>query len=149
VAGYHKRVAALTALVAGSRVLGAVLGVVSAEFREVVRVKRVGSIMRRRLLQVLHSTRALDTALAEFTAGHHCQGRARSLNQYLKELTRHSSASLRRQLTISEHGRFKASIANIRNQYMHRAGTFPPTDAEVASLLVEMDDCLALVIALE
>lgn len=144
---HAKRIATIQALIAGSIVTGAAeYPVISAEFSQVPILGRLRNKARRRLLQVLHSTRAVDTALKCFLLHHGCTP-GTSINRHLAELTKHNAASIS-QLSKSEHARYRVSIANPRNRYMHVAGAHPVDDAEVATLLGEMDACLARVLAL-
>lgn len=147
----HKRRArTLEALACGVPCLAAHprLKSIRAEFAEVYAVRKVRRATRRRLLEVLHSTRAIDTALAAFVGHHGCvpsNGRSpKSLGQYLHALHDHTVPGLR-QLTKTQRDHFNLKIARPRNLYMHDAGTFPSLDADVQALLSEMAACLAAV----
>jgi hypothetical protein len=52
------------------------LSVLQAEFNEVYGVRKIRRASRRRLLEVLHSTRALDSTLKAFINHHGCLQRA-------------------------------------------------------------------------
>jgi hypothetical protein len=147
-AGHRKRIATLQALVVGTPALAPVANVVLPELSEVYSSRKVQHGNRKRLLQVLHSTRALDSSLSQFTSYHQCRGRARSLGQYLRCLVNHASPTLRYSLPDLLRRRYQAAIVDRRNDYMHRAGAFPMTDGEVAQLLSNMDDCLSIVVGL-
>jgi hypothetical protein len=147
----HKaRVRTLQALVSGlpSLATGPSLTGIRAEFGEVYAVRKVRRATRRRLLEVLHSTRALDTALRAFVAHHGCRTSRvpvpTSLGQYLYALRDHTVAGLGR-FTEPQRAHFMSSIVIPRNRYMHEAGLFPTADADIQTLLSEMDACLAAV----
>jgi hypothetical protein len=98
------------------------------------------------LLQVLHSTRALDSTLAVFTSYYAISVPRPSLGGYLRELTRHHVPGLGL-LRESDRAQYKRTIVDKRNLYMHEAGTFP-SRGEISFLLSEMHACLARVLAL-
>ena len=123
------------------------------ELGEVYAVRKVRMKSRRRLLEVLHSTRALDTALKAFVVAKGCLPRPKhgrpvrapsSLGGYLTALEEHSIAGLNR-LTAAERRHYQTSIVNVRNVYMHEAGAFPAIDSEVQVLVSEMHACLTAV----
>jgi hypothetical protein len=124
------------------------LNAILDEFAEAHTVRRVRKATRRQLLEILHSTRALDTALAAFIDHHGCRdGKGRvphSLGQYLFALRDHSVVGLGR-ITGPERLQFNSAIVVPRNRYAHEAGTFPSGEAEVNSLLAEMGACLTVV----
>jgi hypothetical protein len=137
--GHRARISALTAIVAGNPLPPHQSGVVQRELGEVYAVRTVRNTARRLLLQVLHSTRALDTGLTALitVAG---GPQPHSLGNALLYLERtgihgnHLPAALRR--------RYQTNIVDSRNKYMHEAGVFPVVDLEVALLLSEMQACL-------
>lgn len=141
------RISTLQALVAGSAIFanpGAVR--VIAEFEEAHKCGRVRKETRRLLLRVLHSTRALDTALQLFVA-HHGIPAGRSLGAYLQALEtyKHSTLSL---LPGSDRLRYQTDIVDKRNVYIHEAGAFPVNEREIAVLLGDMHLCLQQVFGL-
>lgn len=129
---------------------------VLAEYGEVYAVRKIRRGTRRRILEVLHSTRALDSALSHFVGHHGCRGRTRSgrparapnsLGGYLMALRDHTVAGLRR-LPAAQQSHFQSHIVDVRNRYMHEADAYPVGDREVQLLLAEMDACLAAVVRL-
>jgi hypothetical protein len=146
---HRRRIRTIQAIIAGSPAIvnDPLYDVIIREFDEVYCARRVRIRDRRRLLQVLHSTRALDTCLRVFIDFHNCPS-ARSLGGYLRSLQNHRSPTLRGRLSHPERHRFQNSITNNRNRYMHEAGAYPTDDNEVAQLLSEMQDCLLIVLAL-
>jgi hypothetical protein len=110
------------------------------------RVSAIPAESRRRLLQILHSTRALDTALKAFVQHHAIQAKP-SLGGYLTALTGHQVVGLRR-LTPARQAQYQQRIVSPRNKYMHEAGTAPTDHHEILGLLSEMQSCLAEVTAL-
>jgi len=97
------------------------------------------------LLQVLHSTRALDTGLATLlNAGGVVP--ARSLGGMLRQLEMPGVHG--NQLPAGSAAYFQTYIVDDRNWYMHEAGTFPAASSEIAALLSEMEACLMQAISL-
>ena len=146
----HKaRVHTLQALCAGLPCLAtsSSLGNIQSEFAEVHAVGRIRFVRRRRILEILHSTRALDTTLRVFITHHGCTGRRgtpRGLGQYLCALRDHSVAGLGH-LTPTDTQRFVRNISDERNRYIHEAGKNPTADVDVQILLSEMHACLTIV----
>ena len=147
---HRARVRTLQALVAGHPSLGAhaQLNDILAEFDEVHAVRKIRRDSRKRLLEVLHSTRALDTTLAAFVGHYGCRAPGsqppKTLGQYLRALRDHGVTGLNRLAEPHRH-RFQAAIADRRNHYMHQASAFPPDDVEIQTLLSEMATCLTVV----
>jgi len=138
----------MQSLVAGSPVSGtAKHGDIQREFDEVLLARRVIKRSRKRLLQVLHSTRALDSTLKEFTDLHGCLPNPPSLGSYLYALKDGSCAAIAR-ISAVERRHYQASIVKPRNEYMHEAGRTPTDDPEVLALLAEMEACLQRVLSL-
>lgn len=91
---------------------------------------------RRQLLQVLHSTRALDTSLKEYLASQGIPSSGSSLGSYLYALANHSILAIAK-LPKSDQQRYQLKIVDERNRYMHQAGACPASDAEIRILLSE------------
>lgn len=145
----NRRLQTMKALVHASAELSAnaaMCSTVCAEFDEAVRASAVSGESRRRLLQILHSTRALDTALKAFVQHHAIQAKP-SLGGYLKALTQHGVMGLRK-LPPPRQSQYQQRIVNPRNKYMHEAGAAPTDHHEILALLSEMQSCLAEVTAL-
>lgn len=135
----RSRVTALQAIVAGSPLPLNDARTVIREFQEVLDADRVRRVPRRLLLQVLHSTRALDTGLsALLTAGGVIP--STSLGRMLRQLE--SPGLHGNQLPAGTAAYYQACIVNSRNRYMHEAGTFPSVAMEILTLLSDMDACL-------
>jgi hypothetical protein len=147
-ANHRQRIDALRALIAGS-VLGAnpIAPIVDAEFLDCISAGRVRILRRRYLLQVLHSTRALDSALRAFLDHHGILQNQNTLNQYLVAL-RDNGTGVPMPLPEAQRLYFRQRIVDQRNIFMHRAGAAPLADQDVADLLGEMDACLAVVFSL-
>lgn len=141
------RVRAIQALLKGSVLKGTPAEtVVHDEYEETYRANRVRKQSRRWLLQVLHSTRGLDTFLGEFLKRHGI-GAGKSLGSHLHKLKSHSCATIG-QIDAPYRARFQGSVVDPRNKYMHNAGVSPANDAEVQTLLSEMDSLLVIVTTL-
>lgn len=154
-AGHKSRILTLQALVAGMSALAGqpASKAINDEFYEVFRVRKVRISKRRHLLEILHSARALDTALQTFVAHHKCssphlRGKpASSLGSCLIALRDHAIPTIGR-ITNAERSHFNSKIVASRNHYMHQAGAFPANESEVNILLAEMHACLARVASL-
>jgi hypothetical protein len=120
---------------------------IDSELKELAVSSRVWRRRRKYLLQVLHTTRTLDTFLVSFTSHHGCKVSGKSLGRYLVALRDHNLKHLRA-LTEAERKQFQDAIVDLRNTYMHAAGRFPATDAEISKLLSDMHACLSCVVAL-
>lgn len=143
-----RRVRLMKALVAGSPVSGTAKHAdIQAEFEEVLLVRRVIKRSRKRLLQVLHSTRALDSTLTAFIHLKGYRSTPSSLGSYLYALRDGNGTSLNR-ISETERAHYQKHIVGLRNQYMHEAGLMPTTDSEVLTLLAEMETCLQRVLSL-
>lgn len=136
-----KRIDTLKILVASHPDLmhDARIGDIVKELQKVIETKRVAG-ENRWLLQVLHTTRALDTCLSRVVANRGIPTTMPSLGGYL--------IGLRNANIIVEHQRsyWKNTIVDPRNGYMHSANNMPRQGA-ANSLLDEMDSCLAVVLA--
>jgi hypothetical protein len=113
-------------------------GDVVRELLRVVETKRIAG-GDRWLLQVLHTTRALDTCLARVVAQRGWAVTTPSLGAYLMKL--------RTKGVIVEHQRshWQDNLVRPRNTYMHSANQMPP--AHMADdLLNEMDACMSIVL---
>lgn len=143
-----KRIETLNAIVTGSSIANEhECNLVLGEFNEVYRCTNVQPRNRKYLLQVLHSTRGLDSALSAFVRINSLTSQVSSLGGYIKTLTEHKNPSLQ-QLSQAERTRYQQQIVDIRNKYMHVAGAFPNQEQIVNNLLSEMHACLSRVAAL-
>ena len=139
----------MQAILAGSPLAGRQnLKFISNELGEVTQSASIFRQGRRQLLQIVHSTRALDTALKELLTSHGIPtGNQNSLGAYLLAFENHSIGGVSK-LPKANRQRYQISIVNARNKYMHQAGSFPSNDGEVRSLLSEMQACLIEVFSL-
>jgi hypothetical protein len=113
---------------------------VDAELAEVIGAMKVSHRPRKLLLQIVHASRAADTALEEVTRRvHHIPitHREASLGKCLMKL---AAAGI---ITSIERDRYQRGIAHVRNGFMHEAGRFPTHENEVEDLLSEVRACLA------
>jgi hypothetical protein len=92
------------------------------------------------LLAVLHTTRTLDTSLAEILIYKGWISTPQSLGKYLVHLSSHNI------LRAAEKNDYNDKIVKKRNKYMHEAGAMP-TQIEANSILSEMHACLSIVLA--
>jgi hypothetical protein len=147
---HFRRIQAIHAVVAGSVVSRSVsYAKIRDEFSEVAKDGRIVNRNRRFLLQVLHSTRALDTSLAELINQYGIINNARSLGAYLKVFSSTSFGALgHARLPSAKVTYYQNAIVNKRNQYMHSAGAVPANNDEIRILLSEMQACLFEIFAL-
>lgn len=122
---------------------------IKGELNDVLRVSKVSDNRRRWLLQVLHSTRALDSALAAFIQQRGIRPAKRrrkptGLGGYLKLLEAHGGSG-RGRLPRGFADKYQTSIVKHRNRFMHEAGSFPRNEAEIRVLLGEMQSCMVAV----
>lgn len=149
----HKvRIATVQAILAGTCIGTGPSGpIVQTEFGAVHEACRIRKPNRRRLLEVVHSARALDSSLKAFVQHHGCQETGKRLpcamGGYLHALEKHSVVGLGK-ISAIQRKQFQTAIVDIRNRFLHEAGAFPLTDKEVDTLLSDMHACLAAVAAL-
>lgn len=149
----HKtRIRTLQAILAGSCVGTSPVGIVVIdEFDAVHQAGRIRNPNRRRILEVLHSARALDSGLKAFVQHHGCQEPGKqppnAMGGYLHALQKHTIVGLGK-ISGTQRTHFQAAIVSKRNTFLHEAGTFPANDVEVDTLLSSMHTCLATVVAL-
>jgi len=137
-----KRIETLAALTSSHRTLinSPKLAQILGELNRIVQAERAPTTYAW-ILKVLHTTRALDTSLAEVLAhqGWSIGDDNPSLGVYLKTFEK------KRVLTPTQRLAFRQAVADKRNLYMHQAGAMPsPTEAD--KILSEMDACLALIL---
>ena len=146
-----KRIETIVALVSAKGFPPLATGTICDEFESVKNVESHPVIKRRHLLQVLHSTRALDSCLKEATilAGCCPPLNKQSLGGYLTALVNGPVAlPFLNVLPQASFTAYKSSILAHRNKYMHQAGAYPATDAEVGALLSSMEACVTEVLGL-
>lgn len=149
----HKsRIRTLQAILAGTCIGVSPAGVVvHGEFEAVHQAGRIRNPSRRRILQVLHSARALDSGLKAFVQHHRCQEPGKpppnAMGGYLHALQKHRIAGLG-QITGTQRSHFQAAIVSKRNTFLHEAGMYPANEVEVETLVSEMHVCPATVVAL-
>ncbi len=109
------------------------------ELQRVIETKRIAG-GDRWLLQVLHTTRALDTCLSRVVAQRGWTVQKPSLGAYLVKLSAKG--------VIVEHQRrhWQDTLVQPRNTYMHSANQMPPQRG-ADDLLDEMDACMSIVLA--
>lgn len=139
----------IEAIMAGSRVAtaGPVKQRLDDEWRALAESARLAR-PRRELLQVIHTSRLLDSFMASFLAHHAIlYSPPPGMGNYLKALRDHSRPAVGK---LPEHRRLhhQNHVVRVRNVFMHQAGVFP-TQKQADELLSSMHVCLAEVAALE
>jgi hypothetical protein len=118
------------------------LAQVEHELVELEHCDRVMPEKRKRLLQVLHATRALDTTLGEVLVQNGISSPPMSLGPRLRQLA-HIPSGTRGHLSQSAIQGYVAAISTGRNKYAHRANAFPSSTLEVDRIVSEVGACLA------
>jgi hypothetical protein len=141
-----RRVNALRAIVAGAqaRTGSQDFTHVDIELQEIDGVKRINPQTRKWLLEVLHGTRALDTALKEVYRSHGLNPE-HSLGPLLWQLTKLPPGSPG-YLTLGNRARFSKRIGDARNQIAHNANAFPRSSKETDGILSEIETCFVLTV---
>lgn len=116
------------------------------EFDEALSAGNLSFGSRRFLLQVLHSTRALDTFLSSFLSFHAIVP-GKSLRNHLNNLEGYTGNSFSR-LPGGRAQYYQNTVIDSRNKYMHQAGTSPQDHFEMVTLLTEMQKCFSEVLSL-
>ncbi len=146
--GHRRRITAMQALLVGTPVSRCPEYVdIHREFESVYEGRRIRNLRNRHLLQVVHSCRALDTCLKAVLIQDH-QLAPNGMGSALYQLRDHGIRRTGRHLAESLRRTHNASVARIRNHYLHSAGAYPGNSTQVDSLLTSMQSCLQDVIAL-
>lgn len=114
-------------------------GDVVRELQRVVETKRIAG-GDRWLLQVLHTTRALDTCLSRVIAQSGWNLQTPSLGAYLTKLQNKGV------IVSHQRNHWQDKLVRPRNTYMHSANQMPPQYV-AESILDEMDSCMSVVLA--
>lgn len=140
-----KRHATVRAIVNGSSLYNksAEFAQVDAELEEVSKVGRVQPERRKRLLQGLHSTRALDTCTG-IVLSLHGVSPDRSLGPRLTQL-KNLPAAARGHLSHATIDTLRKSICSKRNDYVHKANMYPKSSQEVDSLVADVETFLSAI----
>jgi len=120
---------------------------IMSEFDEIKNARWVLRTNRRHLLQIIHSSRGVDSTLKTFIQFHQLSTNSNNLGSNLFTLRDHSSLSIGR-ITESQRSHFQRNIVRIRNRFMHEAGAFPSSENEVRSLISEIQFCISIVVTL-
>jgi hypothetical protein len=143
--GIGNRVATVKALVVGVPGFAAVRGDVVIELDELYDARLVRKRQRRRLLQVIHASRAVDTALATILVADGVSPAPRSIGESLNKLR--SRGVHGGKLTATDVTTYSARFRVVRNRYAHDAGAFP-SETEAAIHIADMETCLVKTAAL-
>jgi hypothetical protein len=141
---HRRRVGALKALVIASLPV-AEAAVVGDELDRVCDAGLIRKLPRRYLLEVIHSSRAIDTGLQAYLRHRAGVGRD-SIGKVLYYLNNTGIGGIT--LPTPAYTAHIAAVARVRNRYAHEAGAFPSGLPEVETLLDDMHACLTDVFAL-
>lgn len=121
---------------------------IKSELNEILSDHKVKKQGKKNLLNIVHTTRALDTALKVFLTHHNIRNNTHSLGQYLYQLRNHNNNDVG---TITENQRrlYQTEIVDLRNDYMHNAGKIATNESEVNNLISNMHNLLQTVAGLE
>lgn len=138
-----KRHETLRAIVRGSSsfLLAPEFSKVDTELLELTRCSRIQPEKRKRLLQAIHATRALDTSLGALLTLHgvapeHSLGPRMS---QMANLPTHLRGHLPQSLVIG----FRKSICDKRNKCVHNADHYPASSQEIDVLVSDIQTCLS------
>lgn len=146
-----RKLQTIKALVDGNRILNQDPGITRGlrnELNAIENAASTNSKQRRLLMQVLHTTRALDTSLRVYLGkrGVLTSGK-NSLGAYLHEASTHKVMTVGH-LHPKRHQHFHDAVVVPRNKYLHRADSYPRDENEVMKLLCEMYACMEEVLVL-
>jgi hypothetical protein len=145
--GYKKRIETLQVLVGGSPVRNRPeYRDILHELNEVAGVYRVTPDQRRRFLEAIHASRALESTLSAFLQYYRIRSKA-ALGSYLYELTKHTSTAIG-QLDIADRNFYQNNIVKLRNAIAHQANKYPANDGQIRTLLSHLDQCLSRILNL-
>ncbi len=113
---------------------------IEAELEELSNCNRIGPERRKRLLQVLHSTRALDSTLGKLIS-HYGQVPETSLGPRLSQLKNLPSGQ-RGHLSHATIDAFRRAICSKRNKFVHTANAYPTSSNEVDGLVGDIQSVL-------
>jgi hypothetical protein len=114
---------------------------IDAELQELSNCRRVNPDRRKRLLQVIHSTRALDSALGTLLTLHgHIP--ADSLGPRMNQL-KNLPAAQRGHLSQATIDTLRKAICRKRNRFVHNANAYPTSTMEVDSLVADIHTCFS------
>jgi hypothetical protein len=136
-----RRVNTLRAIAAGARgrIGSAAFVHVDHELQELGSVAHIAPEKRKHLLQLLHATRALDTALKEVIRSYHITPQ-HSLGPVLKQLSQ-LPLGAPGHITTADYVRFMSTVRVARNRFAHEANAFPRSARETESILSEIEVC--------
>lgn len=140
---WKRRADTMRALVRGSAIGGtASCTVILEELNGVYHATKLHDQKRKHLLQVLHGCRALDGTLKELIFVMKIPHGGHTMGSYLKSLAAATKISHK------EQHEYYNKIVKLRNRYMHEAGAFPKSEADVTMLLSNIEASLARLSAL-
>jgi hypothetical protein len=139
-----RRIGALRALIAGAS-CAASLGKVDREILELAGAAKVQIEKRKHLMQILHATRALDSALGEALRSYGIGNVPFSLGD---RLWAHNNLPVGHPSHLASHvvHRFIRMVCRPRNTFMHEADAFPRSYREADALISEIEACFTMVL---
>jgi hypothetical protein len=142
------RIKTLIALFNGSGIAtGQPANKIIAELNAILLANRVAPLKRKFILKVLHTTRSVDSLLKAFVTQHAITGGAYSIGTYIKRLEINNNPGLNK-FSQNERRRYQERIADIRNDHMHNADSYPRDERAVNELIGEMHSLMARVFQL-
>lgn len=120
---------------------------IKQELKQVLLDDRIPYSNKRNLLQIVHTTRALDTSLRNFLDFYEITENANALGKYLLRLRNHNSDEIEK-ITEPERLHYRKNIADIRNKYLHSAGKVVTNASEVNNLATEMRRLMVRIVQL-
>lgn len=123
------------------------IAALEAEYRQVIDVAILTPPQRKHILQILHSTRALDSTLRAILDHYSIRGDADALGKYLYKFRDHRNRHISN-ICDATRMHYQTTIVQIRNLHLHNAGSYPNNDLDVYALIGEMNALLALIATL-
>lgn len=137
-----KRVQTIKILVSSSVPMNRDKNDINKDLEEIININTMRPLKRRHLIAIFFSSRAIDTALKCFLDYHSIRGNHYSIGEYISKLCNHSNSNINR-IGADEKEKYKRTIANVRNRFLHKANIYPSGNHEVNTLLSEIDSLLS------
>jgi hypothetical protein len=121
------------------------LTTVDRELLELAGTTKVQLERRKHLMQILHATRALDTALGEVLRNYGIVPVPHSIGKRLWEFNHLPSAHTG---YLADHivHQFRQTVCNPRNRFMHEADAFPRGHRETDAVVSAIEACFSMVV---
>lgn len=111
---------------------------IKQELKNVLNIDNMQPQERRNLIRIFFTSRATDTFLRSFLENYSLRdSNMYSIGKYIKRLSSHNISAIAK-LSLPERDNYIRTIANVRNNFLHKANAYPAGNAEVNKLLTEI-----------